>query len=67
MAADSMIFEYGVSYPDGMTGDFTIRDVKEASVSFSRDSVVIIFTDSDGAPKTITKTFSELKHLTLRK
>lgn len=65
--SDSMMLEYGVSFPDGMRGDYNIRNVKEFTASVRADKIVCTFITDDGEVKTIEKNFSELTQLNLRK
>ncbi len=67
IGSDSMVFEYGVAFPDGMRGDYNIRNVKEFTASVRADTVQVTFITDDGEVKTVTKSFSELTQLSLRK
>lgn len=62
-----MTFEYGLTYPDGMSSNFTVPKVTQLEIKIVSDTVEIKFLAKDGPLKTITKSFTELTHLALSK
>jgi len=67
LESDSMTLEYGISFQDGMRGDYNVRNVKEFTASVRADKITCTFITDAGEVKTIEKNFSELTQLNLRK